>query len=339
MKRIFIFVSLSLFVWQALFADEKVLIDFTKLAPDILQGEENITPQNRQTVMDFSRNAGTNYTPEQRAVMKTSLAIPNWIVRLTSSSRSVENDGLSFTRVVNSTLYGNVMGVRVHFPEWTYNSNAFIRPPFDIPAYEFSEVSENGTITPMAEYTFKGTPTRFEDGFGIIKNVGAIKSLQVSTYGLNFPHKLFAVFIDGDGKEQAVFLGTLEFDGWKDLSWNNPKYIQEVRSRELRIFPLYPKYEPQMKFAGFRIDRDAGYDGGDCVAYFREVRVVYDKAQLEQETDIDDESSWNIIKEREAARQKVEFREFGKEQVFRFLEQQKIAPESFFDADERAVTP
>ncbi|GMO22902.1 MAG: flagellar filament outer layer protein FlaA [Termitinemataceae bacterium] len=332
MKRIFVFVAVSLLAVGTLFADEKVLIDFTKLVPDILQdqAERGIQPQNRQTVMDFSRNAGTNYTNDQKAIMKTSLAIPNWVVQLSSSSRSVVNDGLSYTKVTESKQYGQVMGVRVHFPVSTYNGFAFVKPPFDIPAYEFTQVSEDGTVTPMDQYNFNSTQSRFEDGYGVVKNVGAIKSIQVSVYGLNFPHSLSAVYIDGSGKQQAVFLGYLNYDGWADLRWDNPQYIKEVRSRSLRIFPLYPGYAPYIRFAGFIIQRDGANEGGDFVTYFKDVQVIYDKAQLETEKDIDDESQWGIIGEREADRQKTEFKSFGQEQVNRFLEGQKMAPETDF---------
>ncbi|GMO37367.1 MAG: flagellar filament outer layer protein FlaA [Termitinemataceae bacterium] len=339
MKRIFVFIAVSLLAVGVGFADEKVLIDFTKLIPDILQDQQGngVLPQNRQTVMDFSKNAGTNYTPEQLATMKTSLAIPNWIVELASSSRSVVNDGLSYAKVSSSTQYGNVMGVRVHFPVASYNSWAIVRPPFDIPAYEFTEVSEDGTVTPMAEYNYSKTPSRFEDGFGVVKNVGAIKSIQVSAYGLNFPHSLSAVFIDGTGKQQVVFLGYLKYDGWANLRWDNPQYVKEIRSRSLRIFPLYPGHAPYIRFAGFIIQRDGGHEGGDFVAYFRDVQVIYDKAQLETDKDIDDESEWDIIKTREADRQKTEFEGFGKDQIYRFLEQQKMATETDFTPRDQAA--
>ena len=67
--------------------------------------------------------------------MKTSLAIENWYVQLASSSRTVNNQAMSYTKesklkasakpfdgeeMANKT----VMGVRVHFPLAMYNSYA-----------------------------------------------------------------------------------------------------------------------------------------------------------------------------------------------------------------------
>ncbi|MDR3200023.1 MAG: flagellar filament outer layer protein FlaA, partial [Spirochaetales bacterium] len=223
MKRLFVFVTVALAAVGTLFAEESVLIDFSKLTPDILLDQDGVLPQNRQTTMDFSNTAGTNYTADQKALMKTSLAIPNWKVELASSSQTVTSNGLSRTKVSASKQYENVMGVRVHFPVAPYNSWALIRPPFDIPAYEFSEVDEQGVVTRNDAGNFNTTPSRFEDGLGVLKNVGSIKSIKASIYGIQAPHSVSAILVDGNGKSQTVFLGYLNYDGWADLTWDNPQ--------------------------------------------------------------------------------------------------------------------
>jgi hypothetical protein len=334
MKRLFVFVAFAMAVVGTLFAEENVLIDFSNLVPDILLDQTGVLPQNKQTTMDFSNIAGTNYTDDQRALMKTSLAIPNWKVDLAPSSKTIVNSVNSYTKVSVSKQFTNVMGVRVHFPVAFYNSWALIKPPFDIPAYEFSEVSDQGEITKNDDVPFS-SPSRFEGGYGVLKNVGAIKSLAVQVYGIEAPHSVSAILIDGNGNSQTIFLGYLNYDGWAELTWNNPQYIDEVRSRSRRIYQLYPSYAPYIRFGGFLIQRDGGTEGGDFVVYFKDVKVVYDKAQLETEKDIDDESEWDIIKDREADRQKLEFTNFGKDQVWRYLEAEKKAPESYFNDSSR----
>jgi hypothetical protein len=337
MKRLLVFVAFTLAGVGAVVADENVLIDFSNLVPDILLDQPN--PQNKQTTMDFSTTAGANYTADQKAMMKTSLAIPNWYVDLASSSRTVGNSVSSYTKVSASKQFTNVMGARIHFPVASYNSWALIRPPFDIPAYEFSEVDDQGVITQTDSSAFNSTQTRFENGYGVLKNVGAIKSLAVRVYGIAAPHSISAILIDGNGKSQTIFLGYLNYDGWATLTWDNPQYINEVRARSLRIYQLYPSYAPYVRFGGFIVQRDGASEGGDFVVYFKDVSLVYDKAQLETENkDIDDESEWNIIKEREAERQKIEFTNFGKDQVWRYLEAEKKAPETYFSDLSRNAT-
>jgi hypothetical protein len=223
------------------------------------------------------------------------------------------------------------MGVKIHFPEASYNSWAMIRPPFDIPAYEFSDVGDDGTITLQEDTNYATGGTRFENGYGVIKNVGAIKSLRVTVYGINARHSLSAILIDGSGRSQTIFMGYLNFDGWADLSWDNPQYISDVRARSLRIYQLYPNFSPFVRFGGFLIQRDGSTEGGDFVVYFKGVQLIYDKANLEPgSNDIDDEAEWGVIKEREAERQKIELTNFGKDQVWRYLESEKQDPNSSF---------
>ena len=322
MKRMFILVAIALLAVGAVFAEEAVLIDFSKLAADIEPNQDNVPTQNERTVMDYSSTAGGSFTAEQKAVMKTSLALPNWDVVLASSSRTTTNQSKSYTLEAPSKQFGKVLGVRVHFPVETFNSWARIQPPFEIPAFE---------LLPDSKLT------RYEDGYGVIKNVGVIKSIAVNAYGLNFPHGLSAVMIDADGNEQPVFMGYLNFDGWGELRWDNPNYVNEVRNRELRIYPLYPKATPFVKFGGFIIHRDASKEGGDFIAYFREVKVIYDKAVLETDRDIEDEDLWNIIQDRETGRKNAEMERFGNIQVLRYLEGQKKAAESGFAPAEGAT--
>jgi hypothetical protein len=334
MKRIFLVLAATMIAAMA-FADESVLIDFSLLAPDIeANADAGTLAQNSHTIVDFSPRTSASYTPEQRNALKSSLAIPHWRIHLAQSSKSVTNDTLSYAKVVASTQFTNVMGVRIHFPTGSYNSHAKILPPFDIPAYDFSEAAADGTLTPPAESpNFSSGVSRFEQGYGVIKNVGAIKSIAVEVYGLNFPVKLFAIYYDGDGVEHVVDMGPIQEDGWMQRTWSNPQYVSEVRNRSLRLYPLYPSYAPYIRFGGFIVQRDAQAAdtvGTDCVVYFKDVRVIYDKASVTEARDIDDEAAWGIINERESDRADRESTNFGQTMMLEHLERQKKAPEAEF---------
>ena len=342
MKQMLILVVIAILAGP-LFAEEGILIDFTQLKADIRvrlsEDDAGSQPnQNRRTMMDFSHVAGGSFTSQQRAVMKTSLAIENWEVVLASSSRNVESIGLSYTREAPSRQFETVMGVRIHFPIEPFNSWALIKPPFEIPAFEpAAQISDDGTISPAEGNDGITSRSRFEaseDGesaYGVIKNVGVIKSIAVNVYGLNFPHGLSTVIIDSTGTSKNLFMGYLNFDGWGELIWNNPAYIQEVRNRDIRLYPLYPTSTPFIKFGGFIVQRDAAREGGDFITYFKDVRVIYDKAVLDVQRDIDDEALWHIILDRETARKVWEMERFGQNQVLRYLELQKQATELPFN--------
>ena len=355
MRRQIIVVALALlFVGAvAVSADEAVLIDFSLLKADIIADSlhpERLT-QNRATMMDFSGVAGASYTQEQKDQMKVSLAIPNWEVILASSSRTNLNQALCLTAEVpvvqGAKTYGGqtVFGVRIHFPTESYNSWARVVPPFEIPAFEpQATIDDKGNITPAAAGTdpAKTSLTRFEGttdsatgiitALGVVKNVGVIKSIGVDVKGLNFPHGLSVILIDADGNEKVIFMGYLNFDGWRTLTWNNPQYISDVRNRELRIFPLYPKSIPYVKFGGFILTRDAASEGGDFVAYFKDVKILFDKAVPSTAADINDEAVWGIVAQKENDRKIAESRRFGAQQVLRFLERQKQESKQDFTA-------
>jgi len=328
------------------------------------QNGKAVRTENRQTLTDFSGVAGATFTDEEKSRMRTSLAVNNWEVTLASSARSVENQSLSMTReastkadakaIFNPTTdsepkvdkdnrvfadktttvkagdkdvtVAKVLGVRVHFPVEAYNSWAMVKPPFEIPAYTDKEtLKDEKTFEMEVAEEEKGQGRKF-DSYGVVKNVGILKQLSINVYGSNFPNALGVVIKDENGDEQILFMDYLQFDGWRTLVWNNPNYISEVRNRELKKYPLYPKSTPYIKLVGFLVYRDASQEGGDFITYIKDVRVVFDKAVLkgDDERDIQDESLWHILQDRYEARKASELKRLGNIQVLRYLEQQKM---------------
>lgn len=311
MKRFGILLGIMLLMVSfSVTAEESVLIDFSTLTADLEDGN------NSATLVDFSDKAGIGYSEEEKALMVTSLAIENWDVVLSSSSRTVENQRLSYTleapvRDDAQKFAGEtVMGIRVHFPTEPFNSYAIVQPPFEIPAYmQADEQDREGS--------------KFE-GYGVVKNVGAVKQISINVYGSNFPNGLGIIIEDQNGREQNLFLDYMKFRGWRTLGWVNPNYIDDVRNRELYSMPLYPRMTPMRKLKGFILYRDAAQEGGDIITYIKDVTMTYDLAVLPGTTDIDNESLWGILEEREESRRNAEWRRLGEIQVLRALEQRKL---------------
>ncbi len=316
----------------ALIADEAVLIDFSKLGADTVIGTGKNPTENAATLIDYSGIAGASFTDAEKALMKSSLAIGNWTVTLASSARTISNQAVSLTREAATSQSAKpfngqpmagikVMGIRIHFPTEPYNSWAMIAPPFDIPAYADKDTYQNGQL--VVAPTDKGGGAKFDD-FGVVKNVGTLKSLSVTVYGNNYPNGMAVIVADQDGNEQTLFMDYLQFDGWRTLTWDNPNYIADVRNRELRKFPLYPQGIPYLKLVGIMIYRDSQQIGGDFVTYIKDIKITYDKALITPQRDINDEAIWGIIQQRNEARRLAELRRLGGIQVLRFLEQQKM---------------
>lgn len=318
MKRFGILLGIMLFAMSfSLFAVETVLVDFNTLTADMEDGN------NKATVVDFSGKAGVGYTDEEKKLMKASLAIEKWDVVLNSSARTVMNQKLSYTKEAkvneNAQKFAGetVMGIRIHFPEEPFNAYALVKPPFEIPAY-MRKTKDDGT-----EDETDKNGSKF-DGFGVVKNVGAIKSIAVNVYGSNFKNGLGIILKDQNGEERNVFLDYLEFRGWRTLGWVNPSYISEVRNRELKKYPLYPRTTPMRKLIGFVIYKDAAQDGGDVITYIKDVKLTYDLAILPGVDDIDNEALWGILDARESSRRNAEWKKLGEIQVLRALEQRKL---------------
>jgi hypothetical protein len=72
------------------------------------------------------------------------------------------------------------------------------------------------------------------------------------------------------------------------------------------------------------------HDGDDFIGYFKDVKMIYDKAVLHTERDIADEDLWGIVGKREADKQNYEMSKFGNKQVNRFIEKTKLAQEEAF---------
>lgn len=350
MKKTFVLSAAVMMLFGAsAFAKESTLIDFTTLDADITikaQDSDVEIPENSRTIMDYGIAAGATFNQDQKDLMKTSLYLGEWEVVLNSSAQTVA--ALAQSAVVSAPVREsakvpfagkNVMGVRVVFPAGAYNSNAKIVPPFEIPAYEpLTSADENGNRQPQTDEQKASGRTLFEadddesPAYGLVKNVGTLKSIAVTTMGMNFPHGLYVLLEDTDGVTRRYFMGYLGFDGWKTLTWNNPEYISEVRTREIRVYPIYPRGLPFVKFAGFQITRDASHVGEDFIGYFKDVKIIYDRAELTSERDIADEDLWGIVTKKETARQNLEMSRFGNKQVNRYLEKAKMATEESFSS-------
>jgi len=342
MKRTSILVAAALlFIGAFAVAEEAILVDFALLNADILADKNGTLTQNRRTVMDYGTVAGTSYTDEQKALMRTSLAVGQWVVVLNSSSRNPVSVAVSHAAEskvsdeAKNFAGQTLMGVRIEFPLWAHNASATIEPTFNIPAYEpLAQVDDQGNIQEPTEEEKASGKGRFEDGYGVVRNTGVIKSIAVNTYGMNFPHGLYVLIRNEKNEVKRYFMGYLLFDGWKELVWNNPSYLTDVRSRETRIYPAYPTALPHCAFEGFVITRDAAHDGGGFVGYFKDVKLIYDKAVLNTVRDFADENIWGVQTKLNDERKQREVARFGHTQVLRFLEQEKMATEAGFTPSE-----
>ena len=189
-----------------LFGREDILIDFSNL---------------EGTGIDFSAQAGDNWTPEEKAMMTLDLGIKNWSAKVNSSSLTIRSINKTEIIAVKDSLEypnQNVLGVRVYFPERYANSYAEVTPPFEIPSYYENKNNPDGMGT---LFIYKG----------VVRNVGTIKKISVRVLGNNFRYALYVKIKNKNAEIKDIFVGYLNFIGWRTISWVNPHYQLEIDNR------------------------------------------------------------------------------------------------------------
>ncbi len=290
---------------------ERTLINFPTFEQkmgEIVQKDKEIHDQviKDNPELDFSQYGypTVSFTPDH-------WKLDQWMVILTSSANTVENNIKSFTKKVPSKKFGDVLGVRVHFPNWSYLSWAIIRPPFDFYVYY-----DNGDdVNPEKSDDADNSQT------GVLVNVGQIKSISAWVYGLNYPHQVGIRIVNREDLMQEYFMGATYYDGWRKLVWMNPNYADDVRDRVLQRLPLYPKSFPYIRFDSYVVYKPEINPGGDFVIYFKDIKVNFDRAIVREELDIDDEKAWGILSEIRLDKKNQELKTIG-EQLY--LREQEI---------------
>lgn len=273
-------------------ADMYTLIDFGKVNElgefDFLQNDSGGRKSVGYQLPTFENLPAQLYSDQDLQAMQINLKLQNWEVKMSNSSQTVYILNNSMARAVNSQSKGTVLGFRTVFPSYKLAGSVLIRPPFNIPT-SYGVKSNSANSEPYQKY-----------GYGVLHNVGLIRSISVETYGRRFPYKLAVVLESQLYGEIEYTIGTLDFDGWRTLVWTNPNYIYDARNKTNGTKPVYPFSEPWLRLKGVRIYRDAEQEGGDFVGYLSKINVVYDKYNVnEQNPDLNDEDFWYLNKKYE----------------------------------------
>lgn len=215
------------------------------------------------------------------------LEIGRWRIKLSGYSDNATSRSLSDLKIVNvdtsklatDIKFSKCLGVRVYFEYSHGNDWAQIKPEL-----------------PLSDYYSK-------EGEGILRNVGPIKSISIWVAGRNYKNSVEVRLKDEGGHYKSINFGSLFFRGWKKLTWNNPDYIKHLQKRDIIKAPLYPQFEPFLKFDSLVIYKSPQELGGNFVAYIKDVRVEYEPALMRREEPINDEAEW-LIQETEAKKQK-----------------------------------
>ena len=276
----------------------KVLIDFT-------QYEQIITDKAKSGYIDKNPE-GWERNPTSYRVTANDMALENWVVRFNSSSNVTESRIHSYTKKIQTKDGKTVLGARIHFPKHPYYSHAHVGP-----LYEILEYDESGN--------------EVNTGNGVVRNVSYIKDITVEVGGRNYNNRLILRLMDQDRGFKDIFIGYLNFAGWREILWKNPEYIADPSQRSFFRPRLYPRDVPYYKFYAFVISRPEGGVKGDFVVYFKKVKMTYDLMSVDKDIlGVDDEKNWGIKRNEYLRRQAMLSRKNSYYRLMRSIEQKRM---------------
>lgn len=288
------------------------------------------------------RFGGIVYTLSQEDIV-----LDKWQVDLNSSAATIPNRRNSYAKTItNFSGDRDYLGVRIRFPNHDHNANARVAPAYPVPAFDargfpvnYGFFDPEAPTNPFAGAT--GAPThaavdaartQLEDlagnpalssqvsYAGVLHNVAELREIVVRVAGRNYRNGVAIRLSNQNYETSEYFLGYLDFVGWRTLRWVNPNYLPADEMEPFRL-PLYPTEIPYVAFDSFVVYRNGDELGGDFVTYFDWVKIDYDLAvpatqldiQIPDFIDIDDDSWWHIIRDRNAARVTEMMREFSRQ--------------------------
>ena len=119
---------------------------------------------------------------------------------------------------------------------------------------------------------------------------GVTKTVSFWAVGRNQPHKITLLLQDYFGSNFELYVGTLDFTGWKKLTVVVPPSPDGVHG----IVQTSPYFgdRPGVKIIGFRIDCDPMLAKGAYYVYFDDMRAVTDLYAMQNRDEDDMDDNW-----------------------------------------------
>jgi hypothetical protein len=160
-----------------------------------------------------------------------------------------------------------------------------------IPEEEGMNIPDRYVLGTRVDYLHRGYSSFTMYPIRPIPIEGITKTISVWVAGRNFDHELHILIQDFFGKTYELYVGKLNFQGWKQLTVAVPPQARDGRNG---IIQRNYHYNNQMgiKLVGFRIDVDPMEALGSYYVYLDDVRAVTDLFAEENRDPDDMVDSW-----------------------------------------------
>ncbi|MGP1586754.1 MAG: flagellar filament outer layer protein FlaA [Treponemataceae bacterium] len=119
---------------------------------------------------------------------------------------------------------------------------------------------------------------------------GVTKQLSMWVVGRNKPHSLFVLLQDYFGNSYEIYMGTLDFSGWKQMKVAIPPSPDGIHG--IVQASAYHGDRPGLSVVGFRVDCDPMFAKGSYYLYFDDLRAVTDLYSVENRDQDDMDDNW-----------------------------------------------
>ena len=119
---------------------------------------------------------------------------------------------------------------------------------------------------------------------------GITKTVSVWVCGRNMGHDLWLLVQDYNGHNFEIWMGDLEFSGWKKLTTAIPPSPDGVHG--IVQSSVYYGNKPGLRIVGFRVDCNPEEAQGSYYMYFDDLRAVTDLYDLENRDPDDMDDAW-----------------------------------------------
>ncbi|HCC36227.1 MAG TPA: flagellar filament protein FlaA [Treponema sp.] len=158
-----------------------------------------------------------------------------------------------------------------------------------IPEEEGMEIPDNYVLGTRVDFLRRGYNSFTIYPIRPIPIEGITKTLSMWIVGRNFNHEIKLLIQDFFGRDYEIYMGKLNFQGWKKLTVAIPPQSEENGINGVVQRNYHYNNQMGIKVTGFRIDCDPMEAYGSYYIYFDDLRAVTDLF-AENNRDADDMS-------------------------------------------------
>jgi len=159
-----------------------------------------------------------------------------------------------------------------------------------LPGSTDEELEDSKVLGVKVEFFRRGVNSFYITSARPIPIEGITKTVSVWICGRNMGHEIYLIIQDYYGNQFEVWLGSLEFTGWKKLTVAIPPSTDNEHG--IVQTSVYSGDKPGLRIVGFRVDCDPMDARGAYYMYFDDLRAVTDLYDMENRDEDDMSDLW-----------------------------------------------